>query len=65
MKIEVTEDLETREKQILITMSDEYLMNACEPYDTPEFCALITPSQGMGIIEDAVLMAMHLKRRRA
>lgn len=62
MEIIITDDPSRDERRIVITISGVFVANDCEPYGPPEICKLITDEQGLGIIEDAVLMAMRLRR---
>ena len=62
MEIERRDHAHDGSIEIRITVSKAFLED-CEPYGPPELCSLITEEQGLGIIEDAILTAMHLKRK--
>lgn len=63
MKIEMRQDACSQIVSVKIEIPREFMVDECEPYGSPEMCDLITCEQGIGIIEDAVLMALHLKRK--
>ena len=63
MEIEMINSAEDDSIEFSITVTSSFMRHECEPYGDPRLCALITREQGFGIIEDAVLMAMHLKRK--
>lgn len=50
--------------RIVIEVTDQFLRSECEQYGPLAMCDLITEEQGIGIITDAVLMAMHLKLKK-
>ena len=52
----------TMEHQIVITVTDHFIMDECHPHP---FAHVITEEQGVGIVEDSILMAMHLERNAA
>lgn len=58
MKIESRQDIATRKRFIIIEIEEDYLINKCQPHPAAE---LITAEQGLGIITDAVLLAMGLE----
>lgn len=61
MNIERYTDIENGEYHLHITLPMDFINHECEPYGDAELCKLITHEQGMQIIMDAILMAMHLK----
>ena len=63
MEIESWRNEETQTVYWRIEIPRSYIIDKCEPYaeaGSPMLDA-ITPEQGMAIVKDAVLMAMHLK----
>lgn len=58
MKIELHQDHSTRKRFIFIEIEEDYFLEKCQPHPAAE---LITFEQGMGIITDAVLLAMGLE----
>lgn len=63
MNIEIHKDECTGDITLTAKMSRDYLCNDCESYGPIELCDLITQEQAFGIIEDSILMAMHMKLR--
>lgn len=65
MKIDFYKNHATGETIWHIKVSDQFVASECEPYapvGSPILDA-ITNEQGLGIVTDAILMAMHLKLR--
>lgn len=65
MNIEIQKNEATGDVTLVAKIPRDYVASDCEAYGPIELCDLITPEQGFGIIEDAILMAMHMKRRNA
>lgn len=64
MNIEITRNSQTDDILLTAKITRTYIIDSCEPYGCDELCNLITNEQGMGIIEDAILMALHLKLKQ-
>jgi len=66
MEIQAWKNEATGTRYLRIEIPERFVVEQCEPYAPAgsPILELITHEQGIGIIQDAVLMAMHLKLRK-
>lgn len=61
MFIEMRDDVENNRMVFTITVPREHIVGKCQAHPAAH---LITPEQGAGIIEDAILLAMGLELKK-
>lgn len=61
MLINIYDDVANNQRLVIIKIPNAYLSEKCQPHPAAN---LITLSQGMGIIEDGVLLAMGLELKK-